>query len=470
MADIKKTHKPYEMEFSSDLVAEPCMDLFYNNGEKERYERGTLRVLSLFSGCGGMDLGLEGGFICHKKSVADRNWIKRTVNRNWVMLQPNAFRTVFACDILEEARLTWLKYMSRYGVSTDIYHLQSIVDLVKLQKEGNEVFPNNIDVVTGGFPCQDFSVAGKRKGFDSSVSHDGVKRHDDEPSEETRGKLYMWMKQVIDIVRPKMFIAENVKGLVSLGDVKEIIQHDFSSANGNDYIVLPPKVLHAANYGIPETRERVIFIGIKRSALTPEAIKALTSKDIPQEYDPYPLPTHNFNVNDESLSEPVSCRDIFSDLPEPNASQDLSHRFYSKAKYLSHGQGQTEINYDGLAPTIRSEHHGNIEYRRLSAEHGGKIKEELSLGLKERRLTPRECALIQTFPPDYPFVFYKKGTSKYAVSPSGAYKVIGNAVPPMLAYNIGRRIQKVWHLYFGQHYGQRTQCYSHSQERHYACT
>ena len=81
-------------------------------------------------------------------------------------------------------------------------------------------------------------------------------------------------------------------------------------------------------------------------------------------------------------------------------------------------------------------------------EHGGKISEELGKGLEERRLTPRECALIQTFPPDYPFVFRKPGMKNYAVSPSGAYKVIGNAVPPMLAYNIARRIQELWPLYF----------------------
>ena len=259
----------------------------------------------------------------------------------------------------------------------------------------------------------------------------------------------MWMKQVIDIVQPKMFIAENVKGLVSLGDVKNIIQHDFSTANGNDYIVLDPQVLHAANYGVPETRERVIFIGIKRSALKPEAIEALEQEIIPDLYNPYPKPTHNYNANNTTLPSPVSCRDIFSGLPEPSESNDLAQKAYSCAKYLSNGsQGQTEININGLAPTIRSEHHGNIEFRRLSAEHGGKITEELSNGLIERRLTPRECALIQTFPPDYPFVFHKVNSKRYAVSPSGAYKVIGNAVPPMLAYNIAKRIQEVWQLYF----------------------
>ncbi len=430
------------------MVCEPQFDLFFNNGEHERHEDGTLRVLSLFSGCGGMDLGFEGGFICHKKSVTNQDYIHHTVNEDWVMLQRNVFRTVFACDILEEAKLTWLRYMSRYDVNPEIYHLDSIVDLVKLQREGQDVFPHDIDIVTGGFPCQDFSVAGKRRGFESFVSHNGEKWNDDKPSEETRGKLYMWMKQVIDIVQPKMFIAENVKGLVSLGDVKDIIQKDFSSANGNDYLVLTPQVLHAANYGVPETRERVIFIGIKRSALSPKAIEALEKDCIPDEYNPYPKPTHNFNCNNENLPRPVCCRDIFQKLPEPSEAADLAQKTYSKAKFLTHGQGQTEINYDGLAPTIRSEHHGNIEYRRLAYEHDGRNIEELEKGLCERRLTPRECALIQTFPPDYPFVFYKNNSSKYAVSPSGAYKVIGNAVPPMLAFNIARRIQNIWTLYF----------------------
>lgn len=447
----KKVIKYTDIEISqkSDLVAESQFDLFFHNGDNEQHEDGTLRVLSLFSGCGGMDIGLEGGFMCHLNSVTNMDWVDYRVNDNWVMLHRNNFRTVFACDILEEARLTWLNYMSRYHVNPAIYHLESIVDLVKLQKEGNNVFPHNIDVVTGGFPCQDFSVAGKRKGFDSTVSHNGGKRRSNEPSEETRGKLYMWMKQVIDMVQPKMFIAENVKGLVTLGDVKDIIQRDFSTANGNDYIVLEPQILHAGNYGVPETRERVIFIGIKRSALTPLAIDALENENIPKEYNPYPLPTHNFNVNNENLHPPVTCRDILGDLPEPEFSKDLAQQYYSGAQYLDNGsQGQTEINLDGLGPTIRSEHHGNIEFRRLSAAHGGRYIEELNKGLVERRLTPRECALIQTFPPDYPFVFHKLASKRYAVSPSGAYKVIGNAVPPMLAYNIARRVQEVWPLYF----------------------
>ena len=410
----------------------------------------VLRMLSLFSGCGGMDLGFEGGFVCHRKSVSsDSGWIEKAIDRDWVLLKKNRFETVFANDILEEAYLTWNQYMSRFGKEPSIYHLESIVDLVKRHRAGEKVFPGGIDLVTGGFPCQDFSVAGKRLGFESHTSHDGTRLPEEIPSEENRGKLYFWMKQVIDIVKPKIFIAENVKGLTNLGNVKEIIQRDFAQADGDGYIVLPPRVLHAGNYGVPETRERVIFIGIRRSALKSEVCDAMESGDIPAEYDPYPAETHQYTKDSTGDLPFVTCRDVFEGLKEPEESDDLSQRFYSKAKYMGkHCQGQAEIHLDGLGPTIRSEHHGNIEYRRLSAQHGGKMTEELEAGLPERRLTPRECALIQTFPPDYPFVSYKENSKRFKVSQSGAYKVIGNAVPPLLAYSIARRLQTLWPTLF----------------------
>ncbi len=414
-------------------------------------ESSDYRLLSLFSGCGGMDLGFEGAFICHKNSVpADSGWIDRDIDQNWTLLKKNRFTTVFANDILEEAYLTWNQYMSRFGKDSSIYHLESIVELVKRHLSGETVFPENIDVVTGGFPCQDFSIAGKRLGFNSITSHDGSKLPEETPSEENRGKLYFWMKQVIDIVKPKVFIAENVKGLTNLGDVKNIIQRDFARADGDGYIVLPPRVLHAGDYGVPETRERVIFIGIRRSALNPEVREALESTTIPKELDPYPPQTHKYTKGSQGALPPVSCKDVFEGLKEPMDSEDLSQKYYSKAKYMGkHCQGQAEIHIDGLGPTIRSEHHGNIEYRRLSIEHGGKMIKELESGLSERRLTPRECALIQTFPPDYPFVSFKDDSRRFKVSQSGAYKVIGNAVPPLLAYNIARRLQDLWPVYFG---------------------
>lgn len=412
-----------------------------------------LRVLSLFSGCGGMDLGFEGAFIANRKSFApDDPRVEQEVGSDWVRVRKTRFETVFANDILPEAREGWIGYMKRFGHSQEVFRTQSVVELVKLHRAGENVFPKDIDVVTGGFPCQDFSLAGKRRGFDSCKDDMGRIRENDMPTEENRGKLYYWMKQVIDIVRPKIFVAENVKGLVSLGDVKDVIQRDFASAGDAGYIVFRPRVLHAGDYGVPESRERVIFIGVRRDALRSEALVALESETVASDYDPYPSPTHACTADVGSLLPLVTTSDVLRDLPEPcEAVDDASQAVFSKAKYIGPGsQGQTEIRLFGLGPTIRSEHHGNIEFRRLSAEHGGKHDEELAAGLPERRLTPRECALIQTFPPDYQFVIRNENGRGFKLSASGAYKIIGNAVPPVLAFNIATRLEELWGKYFSE--------------------
>lgn len=439
-------------QYFSDILHELQIPMFFETDENKRKNK-DLNVLSLFSGCGGMDLGFEGNFIANKKSVGlQTNFVEKEINKKWVLLKSTRFQTIFANDILKDAQIGWTKYMQRFGYDANIYHHMSIVDLVKMHESGVRVFPENVDVVTGGFPCQDFSVAGKRRGFKSHKDHLGhiVDVNANYPSEETRGKLYFWMKRVIDITKPKIFVAENVKGLVNLGDVKKIIQNDFSHADENGYIVFSPQVLHAGNYGVPESRERVFFIGIKKSALRENVLKALQQHVIPLQFNPYPSPTHACTFKDDELPPAVTVGDVLEDIKEPEVSSDLSQKYYSRAKFMgTHCQGQKEIQLDKIGPTIRSEHHGNIEYRRLSKEHGGTHDKELSSGLKERRLTLRECALIQTFPPDYPFVI-RNGAAKqrFILSPSSAYKIIGNAVPPILAYNIAKRIEYLWKVYF----------------------
>lgn len=408
------------------------------------------RVLSLFSGCGGMDIGFEGGFQCLNRSINRElhpNWIRKE-NGKWVEVAYTGFETVFANDIRPDAKAAWVSYFgNRYENANEIYHIESIVDLVKKARNGEKVFPEHIDVVTGGFPCQDFSVAGKRKGFNSEKSHNGGKLEVGEPTEESRGQLYMWMREVVSIVQPKVFIAENVKGLTTLEDAKEVIEQDFSDAADGGYIVIPARVLHAANYGVPQSRERVIFYGFKRNALKKEAIEALTNLNINSEYDPYPIATHAFSEKGDMLAPFVTCKEILEGLSEPEDAEDVAQTKYSKAKYLPHGQGNVEIKLESIAPTIRSEHHGNIEFRRLSEENGGTHKEELSLGLQQRRLTIRECARIQTFPDDYQFILPKTICNK-AVSASDAYKIIGNAVPCILGYNIAMRLAENWTKYF----------------------
>ena len=411
-----------------------------------------MRLLSLFSGCGGMDLGFEGNFNCLAKSINKNlhpDWILAN-NGKWVTVTPTRFNTVFSNDIREDAKKAWTNFFStRYDDASERYHLDSIVDLVKKEQDGEKVFPEDIDIVTGGFPCQDFSIAGKREGLDSHKSHLGNKLDIDEPSVESRGQLYIWMREVITLTKPKLFIAENVKGLTNLGDVQQIIEHDFSEACDGGYLVVPAKVLYAPNYGVPQSRERVIFFGFRKNALTPGALRALQKTIIPSEYDPYPAPTHSQNAVN-GLLKYVTCQDAFVDLCEPDKASDLSQQNYSKAKYMGkHCQGQTEIKLNSVGPTIRSEHHGNIEYRRLSIEHGGKHHKELEAGLPERRLTVRECARLQTFPDEYSFVTKKTATTQ-AVSASNAYKIIGNAVPCVLAYNIAKNIDSKWELYFGE--------------------
>lgn len=418
-------------------------------------ENKVLNVLSLFSGCGGMDLGFEGGFDVLAKSVnmhMHKDWKIKKSKDGWVTLPKNKFHTVFANDIKPEAKAAWSNYFGKRGLETSSYYLDSIVDLVKLQKENKiNIFPEGIDIVTGGFPCQDFSVSGKRMGFDTDKGHNGKKIDIKAPTVENRGHLYMWMREVIAITKPKVFIAENVKGLTNLNDAKEIIENDFSSVCNGGYLVVPARVLNAACYGVPQGRERVIFYGFKKSELTDEARKQLRAKVISPEYDPYPIPTHYLSKKscNENEIPYVNVKQAFYGLEEPKQSLDISQQKYSKAKYMGkHCQGQQEIKLEGIGPTIRSEHHGNIEFRRLSKEHGGGYLKELAEGKEERRLTVRECARIQTFPDDYEFIIPKKEGNS-SVSASEAYKIIGNAVPPLLAFNIARRLEDNWTMYFG---------------------
>ena len=157
----------------------------------------TLNVLSLFSGCGGMDLGFEGGFIVHKNCINPQDldrFAEEFVNENHIKLKNNRFKTVFANDILNEARVVWTHNFSKRGRNIGIFHKESIVDLVKQYKLGVNVFPPDIDVVTGGFPCQDFSLAGKRNGFNSHKDHRGKIIDTEIATEETRGRLYISMK------------------------------------------------------------------------------------------------------------------------------------------------------------------------------------------------------------------------------------------------------------------------------------
>ena len=385
-----------------------------------------------------MDLGLEGGFLAHKSSINNDIYASHVLDHddNYVYLKKTGFETVFANDILPFAKLAWCNFFkSRVDQPENIFHLESIVDVVNNIENNEFSFPSNIDVVTGGFPCQDFSFAGKRKGFESHKDHNGMAYN--EPTEATRGQLYLWLKKVVEMTKPKVFIAENVKGLVTLGDVKEIIQNDFRNID-DGYVVLDAKVLNAKDYGVAQNRERVIFIGISKRHANQQVLEELMTLQEKSKVYPYPPKTHGL---EDGLKPYVTLNQILAHLPEPEFSaSDKSQQAYSKAKLFKKTQGNLEVNMNGQAPTIRAEHHGNIEFRRLSQENGGTNLAEFHL--PQRRLTVRECALIQSFPPDYEFVFnHGKNNS---LSASSAYKIIGNAVPPLLGFAIGKHLSEIW--------------------------
>ena len=329
-----------------------------------------------------MDLGMEGNFWIHEDFINEKihsNWIIDR-NQHLIKLAKTSFETVFGNDIEISARNAWLSYFKR-----NIFYQQSVVDLVEKYSKGEFTFPQNIDIVTGGFPCQDFSIAGKRKGLNSHKSHDG--NYLDEKSHnhlKNRGMLYYWMKKVIEITQPKIFIAENVKGLNSLSEVKSQIESDFKAINNQGYIIFC-KLLYAPDYGIPQTRERLFFIGINKQYLSKRLLKLSNIKDF---INPFPEITHcdpqNSIIHNNILKPYSTVRSALSGLLEPELeTKDQAQMKFSRAKFYGKTQGQIEVNLDGLSPTIRAEHHGNIEFRRLSVELGGRYHDEINSGKKK---------------------------------------------------------------------------------------
>lgn len=220
------------------------------------------------------------------------------------------------------------------------------------------------DVVLGGFPCQDFSVAGKRRGF-------GTKR----------GCLYLFMVDVVLHSKPSIFIAENVRGLLSISGAMEKIKQDFEEAGYRvDY-----RLLNASDYGIAQNRERVIIVG---------TLAGLDFK--------WPV----------LKKKKVAARQVLDDL-ETAAWDVATAHTWSKAK-KSTGQGQKPIAADQPSITIRAEHHGNIEFHYN----------------QERRLSVREAARLQSFPDSFQWVS----------NMSESYRQIGNAVPPVLGWHIAKSV------------------------------
>lgn len=395
------------------------------------------RVISLFSGAGGMDLGF--------------------INAG--------FDIVWANDFFKEAVESYKKNVDDRIVYGDITQIDS------------SEMPDEIDLVIGGFPCQGFSVANNKRSM-----------------KDERNFLYKEMLRVIRDKKPKFFVAENVKGILSMkkGKVIEMIKKDFRSLGYE----VEARLLNAAEYGVPQARERVVIIGNRIGVK-----------------NPYPKPTHWVDsktyetkkglkapvtveqtigfLRDVRLSDnPITLEDgtvIYNHMAATNvydkfwgrkykvkqsAICDYLKKWRDKAGYTTKkvddhfgykytaGHWFRKDNNSGSIPKpsdwweLKKILGFDDKYdEKVTTMVEKEIKFEQSLRItnwdrpsdtitatgpeihvnKERRLSARECAMLQTFPMDYQFVG----------SLNVVYKQIGNAVPVKLAEQIAKEIYDV---------------------------
>ncbi len=295
-------------------------------------------VVSLFSGCGGMDFGFKGGF-----EVLGRRYGSHPFDIAWANeLSPEACKT----------------YESNIGHAIHQGDIWTMLDSL----------PEGQDVLIGGFPCQDISVNGKRAGVNG-----------------TRSGLYKAMIEAIKRVKPKVFVAENVKALLRHeGWLKQVVD-DFSALG----YTLHYQLYQAADYGVPQTRERVFFVG------TAPGVKPFVP----------PVP---------ELSAPswVTAKQAIGDLEDRERSTVTNH-IWSEAN-VSPEQGNRRLVANRPGYTIRAECHGNIQFHYRLA----------------RRISMREAARIQTFPDRFVFRSGLRETERQ----------VGNAVPPVLAWHVARAV------------------------------
>ncbi|MBS9779691.1 MAG: DNA (cytosine-5-)-methyltransferase [Moraxellaceae bacterium] len=266
-------------------------------------------------------------------------------------------------------------------------------------------YKNKVDIVTGGFPCQAFSHAGKKLGF-----------------EDTRGTLFFDFARCINEVQPKIFVGENVKGLLkhdegrTLATIKQAIEEI-------GYTLLEPQVLKAMYYKVPQKRERLILIGVRNDLaqhldkfqFPKKYHKVLTVADALQKGVLY-----NCDVpKSDGVTYPQRKKEIMEQVPEGGYWRDLSdelQREYMGGSYFL-GGGKT-----GLARRL------SMEKPSLTLVCSPAMKQTERCHPKETRpLTIRESARIQTFPDEWIFQGAK----------GQQYKQIGNAVPVNLAYALG---------------------------------
>jgi len=365
-----RIYKKEQLNLFFDLLTNETEDVVDNSVIPNK----DYKVLELFAGAGGLAIGLEkAGIKCEVLNEIDK----------------------WACQTLRENRPNW----------------KVLEGDIKNFNFNN--YRDKIDIVTGGFPCQAFSYAGKKLGM-----------------KDARGTLFYEFARVVQEVNPPICIGENVKGLLS-HEKGKTIEGMISILGEIGYNVMPVEVLKAVHYNVPQKRERVILVGIR--------------KDIEIKYN-YPKPhakiynlvdalkkgeLYNCDVPKSEGSKYPEHKKVVLDLIPPkgywrNLPLDIQKEYMGKSFYL--GGGKT-----GMARRIGWDEPSLT----LTCSPAQKQTERCHPD-ETRPFTVREYARIQTFPDEWKFIG----------SVSQQYKQIGNAVPCNLGQEIGYSIVKFLNEYY----------------------
>lgn len=346
-----------------------------------------INVLSLFSGCGGLDLGFElAGLAAVIGEEATKEAFKTKEAFNKVRSE-SIFHTIYTNDLFPEANVSYKENFPK-----DVF--QHELDIRKIR-----TFPS-ADLVIGGFPCPGFSEAGPRL-------------LDDE-----RNFLYLHFIRCLMQSKPAVFVAENVKGMLTLGggEVIKQITEDFAAAGYK----VQYRLLNSKNYGVPQLRERVFIVGVR--------------EDIDFDYE-YPEPTHG---TEKGLLPCVTLKEAIGDLeqePGPYFKGSYSSMYMSRNRKKKWNEQSFTIQASGRQAPL---HPGGTPMEKL-----GKDKWIFPDGEENhRRLSVKEIARIQTFPDWYYFFDSGKMHVQENNRLNIQYKQIGNAVPVLLAKAVATPIAK----------------------------
>lgn len=340
--------------------------------EMEVVPKRNFTSIELFAGAGGLALGFEKAGFHHV--------MLNELNRE-------------ACETLRSNRPNW------NVLEADIHN----VDFSK--------WHNQIDLLTGGFPCQAFSYAGNKGGF-----------------EDTRGTLFFEVARAVKEINPKVFVCENVKGLVSHGKGRTltIIRNVIADLG---YTLVEPRVLEAIRYQVPQKRERIVLVAI-RNDIAPKVtfhwpapyFRLMTLNDAFKKGELYPTDVPKsigakYPEKKERVLRLVPQGGDWRNLPD-----DIAKK-YMGGSYLL-GGGKT-----GMARRLAMDEPSLT----LTCSPAQKQTERCH-PIETRPLTVREYARIQTFPDDWNFMG----------SMSAQYKQIGNAVPVNLAWALARSVMRLF--------------------------